>query len=119
MVQAVFVEHPEQLGRRPGESDQAERGQHGVPQYQQPLEPETGPVAHHPPEPEHQHGVYGAVIEPVGPVFGHPLPRPFVMEVLLEVEHVRIVGRFGVHHKADHGDVVFPRELLTCDNNIT
>jgi len=118
MVQSVFVEHAEQFGRRPGEADQAERGQHHVPQHQQALEAKTGPVAHHPSEPEHQHGVYGAVVEPVGPVLGHPLPSPFVVEVLLEVEHVRVVGLFGVH-ESDHGYVVVfrvtvvPNELLT------
>lgn len=109
MVQSVFIENPEQLGRRPGEADQAESGQHHVPQHQQPLEPEAGPVAHHTPEPEHQHGVDGAVVEPVGPVLGHPLPRPFVVEVLLEVEHVRVVGRFRVHHKANHCATCVPK----------
>jgi len=75
MVQAVFVEHAEQFGRRPDEPDQTERGQHGVPQDQQTLEPETGAVAHQPSDAEHQRGVYGAIIEPVGPVLDHPFSR--------------------------------------------
>lgn len=97
MVQTVFVEDAEQFGRRAREPDQTERGQHRVPQHQQPLEPESGAVAHHAPEPEHQQCVDGAVVEPVGPVLGHPLPRPLVVEVLLEVEHVRVVGRLREH----------------------
>lgn len=105
VVQAVFVEHPEQLGRRAREPDQTKRGQHGVPQDQQSLEPEPGAVAHHAPKPEHQQRVHGAVVEAVGPVLGHPLPRPLVVEVLLEVEHVRVVGVLRVH-QTDHGDCV-------------
>lgn len=102
MVQPVFVEHAEQLGRGAREPDQAERGQHGVPQDQQAFEPEPGAVAHHPPQSEHQHGVQSTVVEPVGPVVGHPLPGPLVVEVLLEVEHVRIVGRLRVDVYANH-----------------
>lgn len=103
VMQPVLIEHAEQFGRSAGEPDQAERGQHGVPQDQQSLEPEAGAVAHQPPEPEHQDGVRGRVVEPVGPVLDHPLPRRLVVEVLLEVEHVRVVGRFLVRHDADHG----------------
>lgn len=120
MVQTVFVEHPEQLRRRARESDQTERGQHGVPQDQQALEPEPGAVAHHAPEPEHQQRVDGTVVEPVGPVLGHPFPRPLVVEVLLEVEHVRVVGLLRVH-QADHGgggavDVVVVL-VVVCSNS--
>lgn len=103
MVQAVFVEYAEQLRRGAREPDQTERGQHGVPQDQQALEPEPGAVAHHAPQPEHQQRVNGTVVEPVGPVLGHPFPRPLVVEVLLEVEHVRVVGLLRVH-QADHRD---------------
>lgn len=103
VVQPKFIEHADQFGRGAGEADQTERGQHGVPQDQQTLEPEAGAVAHQPPEPEHQDGVHGGVVEPAGPVLDHPLSRRLVAEVFLEIEHVRVVGRFRVHHDADHG----------------
>lgn len=103
VVQPELIEHAEQFRRGTGEADQAERGQHGVPQDQQALEPEAGAVAHQPPEPEHQDGVHGGVVEPAGPVLDHPLPRRLIIEVFLEIEHIRVVGRFRVHHDTDHG----------------
>lgn len=103
VVQSVFVEHAEQLGRGAREPDQTERGQHRVPQHEQTLEPEPGAVSHQPPQTEHQSGVRGAVVEPAGPVIDHPLARRLVVEVLLEVEHVRIVGRLRIDEEANHG----------------
>lgn len=103
VVQPEFIEHADQFGSGAGEADQTERGQHGVPQDQQTLEPEAGAVTHQPPEPEHQDGVHGGVVKPAGPVLDHPLSRRLVAEVFLEIEHVRVVGRFRVHHDADHG----------------
>jgi len=103
VMQPVLVEHAEQLGRGAGEPDQAERGQHRVPQHEQAFEPEPGAVAHEPPQTEHQGGVRGAVVEPAGPVMDHPLAGRLVVEVLLEVEHVRVVGRLRMYQEANHG----------------
>lgn len=102
MVQSIFVKNPEQFRSCSSETHQTESGQHCIPQNKQALEPKSGTVPHHSAQTEHQRCINSAVVKSVCPIICHPLPCPFVVEILFEVEHVRIVGRLGVSQQSHH-----------------
>lgn len=98
MINAVIAEHMDQLWQRSGGSDDAEGGQHRVPQHQHLSQIEPRSILHIVLYGEHDQQVQTAIVEAFRPVVVHPQAGLLGRELLLEGEHVRVARR-------DRGDV--------------
>lgn len=87
-----------QFRRRPTCSHYTEHCQRCIPEYEKTAELKSGSVLHEVLAAENDEHVNAAVVEDPRPVLDHPAPGLLVDEVILEVEHVRVVGRdFHTH----------------------
>lgn len=90
VINAVVRQHMDELGQRSGGSDDAEGGQHRIPQHQHLTQIEPWPILHIVLYGEHNQYVQPAIIEASRPIVVHPLASLLRREFLLEGEHIRV-----------------------------
>lgn len=91
----MVFEGVQQLGQGAAGADDAEARERRVPHDEHAPELEARPTLHVVLAAENEDHVDADVVKSILPVFDHPHARVLVHELLLEVEHVRVVGHRG------------------------